>query len=52
MVCTCGDECGYTDRILRKKLAHKGIALTGAYSLIMSARSLISLPMLQRITHG
>jgi len=35
MVCTCGDECGYTDRILRKKLAHKGIALTGAYSLIM-----------------
>ena len=35
MVCTCGDECGYTDRILRKRLARKGITLTGAYSIVM-----------------
>lgn len=34
-VCTCGDECGYTDRMIRKDLAKKGISLTASYSVQM-----------------
>lgn len=34
-ICTCGDECGYTDRILRKALAKVGLLLTGSYSVRM-----------------
>lgn len=34
-ICTCGDNCGYTDRIMRKALSKKGIRLTQAYSLQM-----------------
>lgn len=34
-VCTCGDDCGYTDRIVRKELADKGIFLEAFFSLKM-----------------
>lgn len=34
-VCTCGDDCGYTDRILRNALARRGITLTGGGSVQM-----------------
>lgn len=34
-VCTCGDECGYTDRRIRKALAARGLSLTAAYSVRM-----------------
>lgn len=34
-VCTCGDECGYTDRRIRKALAARGLSLTAAYSIRM-----------------
>ena len=34
-VCTCGDECGYTDRRIRKALAARDLSLTAAYSVRM-----------------
>ena len=34
-VCTCGDDCGYTDRIMRSILARRGIAVTGGFSVQM-----------------
>lgn len=34
-VCTCGDDCGYTDRIMRNTLARRGITLTGGFSIQM-----------------
>lgn len=34
-VCTCGDDCGYTDRIIRKELSDKGVALEAFFSLKM-----------------
>ena len=34
-VCTCGDECGYTDSIMRRQLRKKSISLTGIYSIKM-----------------
>ncbi len=34
-VATCGDDAAYTDRIIRKLLKKKGIALNGAYALQM-----------------
>ncbi len=34
-VCTCGDDCGYTDRIMRSTLARRGITLTGGFSIQM-----------------
>ncbi len=35
LLCTCGDTCGHTDRIMRRLLSRRGIALTQAYSLQM-----------------
>ena len=35
VICTCGDNCGYTNKIIGKKLHRKGIRLTGSYSLQM-----------------
>lgn len=34
-VATCGDECGYTNDILRKALRERGLPLHGGYSLQM-----------------
>lgn len=34
-ICTCGDECGYTENRIGKWLRQKGITLTGSYSLQM-----------------
>lgn len=34
-VCTCGDDCGYTDRIFSKSLAEKGITPEAFFSLKM-----------------
>lgn len=34
-VSTCGDECGYTDRLIGKALEKRAISLTAAYSVIM-----------------
>ena len=34
-VSTCGDECGYTDRLIGKALGKRAISLTAAYSVIM-----------------
>ncbi len=34
-VCTCGDECGYTDKIMRKALFKRNLLLSGAYSVQM-----------------
>lgn len=34
-VCTCGDDCGETDRILRHALHRKGLALLGTFSVTM-----------------
>lgn len=34
-VSTCGDECGYTDDMMQKALAKRGITLTSSYSVIM-----------------
>lgn len=34
-VCTCGDDCGRTDRIMRKALEARGIALTAGFSIQM-----------------
>lgn len=34
-VSTCGDECGYTDRLVKKALGKRKISLTAAYSVIM-----------------
>ncbi len=34
-VCTCGDNCGYTDRIMYKALAKENIRLTHTYSIQM-----------------
>lgn len=34
-VCTCGDDCGYTDRIMRKALRKRGITLTNGFSVQM-----------------
>lgn len=33
-VSTCGDECGYTDRLIGKALEKRAISLTAAYSVI------------------
>lgn len=34
-ICTCGDDCGYTDRIVRNDLAGRGIPLTVFFSIQM-----------------
>lgn len=34
-VSTCGDECGYTDRLIGKALGKRGVSLTAAYAVIM-----------------
>lgn len=34
-VCTCGDDCGYTNRIMRKALRKRGIILTNGFSVQM-----------------
>ncbi len=34
-VCVCGDDCGRTDKILRKTLAHRGLHLSAIYSVTM-----------------
>lgn len=34
-VCTCGDECGYTSRRLRKALRKRGLTLAACYSVQM-----------------
>lgn len=34
-VSTCGDECGHTDKLLRKALHKQGLTLKAAYSVIM-----------------
>ena len=34
-VCSCGDDCGYTDRIMRKALQKRGIILTNGFSVQM-----------------
>lgn len=34
-ISTCGDECGYTDDMMQKALAKRGIMLTHSYSVIM-----------------
>lgn len=34
-ICTCGDECGYTEKKIYKWLASKGLSLTGSYSIEM-----------------
>ena len=34
-VCTCGDDCGRTDRMMKEALAARGIALTAGYSVQM-----------------
>ena len=34
-VSTCGDECGYTDRLIGKALGKRAISFTAAYSVIM-----------------
>lgn len=46
MVCTCGDDTGHTDKILRKALAKKRLKLSSAYSLIMP-ETYINLPGFQ-----
>lgn len=35
LVCTCGDDCGYTNNIIKSLLKRKSIQLTASYSLIM-----------------
>jgi NAD-dependent dihydropyrimidine dehydrogenase PreA subunit len=35
MVCTCGDNCGYTSKIVTRILQKKSITLTNAYSVQM-----------------
>ncbi|MDL2277035.1 EFR1 family ferrodoxin [Parabacteroides sp. OttesenSCG-928-G07] len=35
VVCTCGDECGYTSLLMQELLGKQGIRLTQSYSLIM-----------------
>jgi formate hydrogenlyase subunit 6/NADH:ubiquinone oxidoreductase subunit I len=35
MVCTCGDNCGYASRIVKRILRKKSITLTNAYSVQM-----------------
>ena len=35
VVCTCGDNCGYTDRIMQEALAKKSVRLMHAYSIQM-----------------
>ena len=35
VVCTCGDDCGYTNRIMKELLIRKSIILTETYSLQM-----------------
>lgn len=34
-VSTCGDECGYTDRLIAKALAKRKLPLAAAYSVVM-----------------
>ena len=34
-ICTCGDNCGYTDRMLKKALSKRGLLLTKTYSIQM-----------------
>ena len=33
--CTCGDQCGHTEKIFRKALQEKGLELSACFSLIM-----------------
>ena len=33
--CSCGDECGHTEKIFRKAIAEKGWELKGCFSVIM-----------------
>ncbi|MCD7973108.1 MAG: EFR1 family ferrodoxin [Candidatus Azobacteroides sp.] len=35
MICSCGDDCGYTGIMLKKQLKKKGILLSGYYSIQM-----------------
>jgi NAD-dependent dihydropyrimidine dehydrogenase PreA subunit len=35
MVCTCGDNCGYTAKIVKRILRKKAITLTNSYSVQM-----------------
>ena len=35
MVCTCGDNCGYTSKIVKRILRKKSITLTNSYSVQM-----------------
>lgn len=42
-VCTCGDDCGHTDRAMQKVLAEKGIQLAATFSVTMP-NSYIVLP--------
>lgn len=35
MVCTCGDDIGRTDRLLRRRLRKRGLELSAAWSVIM-----------------
>lgn len=34
-VCVCGDDCGRTDKILRRVLERRGVSLTGVFSVRM-----------------
>ena len=34
-VCTCGDQCGHTEKIFRKAIEEKGWKLSACFSLIM-----------------
>lgn len=43
MVCTCGDEAGYTESIFRKALAKKELTLDAAFSFVMP-ETYINLP--------
>ena len=45
-VSTCGDECGYTDRLIGKALGKRAISLTAAYSVIMPRYSLLNPAMM------
>ncbi len=35
VVCTCGDDCGHTNRIMQRALAAKGWTVNGCYSVTM-----------------
>ena len=34
-VCTCGDTCGWTDRMMREALSRRGLPLTACWSVRM-----------------